>query len=73
MKKLLSKLALGKKFAESKMADKVLSGLKDRYGYAIEKKTLGMYINIAIVIILGLALLFGKISLEEFNQGIENI
>ena len=72
--KALSKLRLGKKLAEGKVGDKVVTVLKDRFNVVIEKKKIGLYFDLAILLILGLGLLFtDKVSFDQFIQGLEVI
>lgn len=70
---VLGKLRLGKKLSEGKVGDKVVTVLKDRFNVVVEKKKIGLYLDLAIVVILGLALLFGKVDFEQFMQGVEGI
>ena len=70
---VLSKLRLGKKLSEGKVGDKVVTVLKDRFNVVVEKKKIGLYFDLTIVVILGLALLFGKVDFEQFMQGVKDI
>jgi len=70
---LLGKLRVGKKLAEGKVGDKVVTVLKDRFNVVVEKKKIGLYFDLTIVVILGLALLFGKVDFEQFMQGVKDI
>jgi len=70
---VLSKLRVGKKIAEGKVGDKVVTVLKDRFNVVIEKKKIGLYFDLVIVGFLGLALLLGKVDFEQFMQGVKAV
>jgi len=70
---VLVKLRVGKKLSEGKVGDKVVTVLKDRFNVVVEKKKIGLYLDLAIIGILGLALLLGKVDFEQFMQGVEGI
>jgi len=70
---VLVKLRVGKKLSEGKVGDKVVTVLKDRFNVVVEKKKIGLYLDLAIVGVLGLALLLGKVDFEQFMQGVEGI
>jgi hypothetical protein len=71
---VLGKLRVGKKLSEGKLGDKVVTLLKDRFNVIVEKKKIGLYFDLAILVILGLGMLFtDKVSFEQFIKGVEII
>ena len=70
---ILSKLRLGKKITQGKLGDKIITILKDRFNVVVEKKKIAFYFDLTVLIILGLALLFGKVDFEQFMQAVKDI
>jgi len=70
-KNLLGKMALGRKLLKGETGEQVLKGLSNYNGFRIDKKKINAIIAGGIIIILGIALLTGKITFEEFQQGVE--
>jgi hypothetical protein len=70
-KNLLGKMALGRKLLKGETGEQVLKGLDNYNGFRIDKKKINAIIAGGVIIILGIALLTGKITFEEFQQGVE--
>jgi hypothetical protein len=73
LKNILGKMAIGRKLLKSETGDKVLKGLSNYYGYKIDKKVLSSYLVALIVVLLGVALLSGVITFEEFKDGVDSV